>query len=214
MKRLIIVGSILFLLVGCGNNQSIEAAYKSGLAQALPISTNHKKPYYRFYLPPHAGVMVQDEISSIFTVSGSEILMNLKVDYIVGTQFEYEQQEKDIKKEPYFEASASYIDVNNMMKSLHVRVYELDTGEFAIFADNDRIEMISVVNKANLNLNLETMIIILKSTEVDDDKVVTAYSNKEINEKKGTYSEFFEQVPPETGTLKEMYDRINPDNQE
>ena len=100
------------------------------------------------------------------------------------------------------------------MKSLHVRVYELDTGEFAIFADNDRIEMISVVNKANLNLNLETMIIILKSTEVDDDKVVTAYSNKEINENRGTYSEFFEQVPPETGTLKEMYDRINPDNQE
>ena len=57
------------------------------------------------------------------------------------------------------------------------------------------------------------MIIILKSTEVFDDKVVLAYSNKQISKNSGTYSEFFEQVPPETGTLREMYDSINPDNQ-
>lgn len=213
MKKLLSILAILILITGC-SDADVEKAYRSGLSQALPTSTNHKKPYYRYYLPPHVGTKVQDQISSILMVDGYEVLMNLKVEYIVGNEFDYEVQEKESIKTPQFEESTTYVDASNKMQTLNVRVYELNDGNMAVFVDNNRIEMVSVVPKTSLNLTLETMIIITKSTEVNDSAVVAAYSNKEIATNSGTYSEFFEQVPPETGTLKEMYDRINPDNQE
>lgn len=213
MKKLFSIFMILMLIAGC-SEADLESAYRSGLSQALPTSTNHKKPYYRYYLPPHVGTRVQDDISSILMVDGYEVLMNLRVEYIVGEQFDYEVHQKESIKTPKFEDSTTYVDANDNMQSLNVRIYSLDDGNMAVFLDNNRIEMVSVVPEASLNLTLETMVIIIKSTEVNDSGVVAAYSNKEITTNSGTYSEFFEQVPPETGTLREMYDRINPDNQE
>ncbi len=212
MKKLSVLFLTLLLLVGC-TNASIESTYFSGLSQALPVAANNTKPYYRYYLPPHVGVRAQDQTSSILMVDGHEILMNLMVQNIVSKTFEYEAVEKNIKKTPIFEEETTYIDLNGNSQNMNVRVYELNTGELAIFVDNQKIELVSVVLSSSVNITLETMIIILKSTEVFDDKVVLAYSNKQISKNSGTYSEFFEQVPPETGTLREMYDSINPDNQ-
>lgn len=214
MRRLMIVSIILLLLVGCTETKTLEASFKAGLSQALPISTNHNKPYFRYYLPPHVGVKKQDETSSILLINNHEVLMNMRVDYIVSKEFEYTNQEKILEKDPIFSEEKTYVDSDNKMQVLNVRVYELNKKEVLIFADNRKIEMVTVVTKPDMNMTLESMIIILKSSIVFDKEVVSAYSNKVLDKNPGTYSEFFEQVPPETGTIKEMNEKLDPNSGE
>src|SRR5690625_4502740 len=125
MRRLMIVSIILLLLVGCTETKTLEASFKAGLSQALPISTNHNKPYFRYYLPPHVGVKKQDETSSILLINNHEVLMNMRVDYIVSKEFEYTNQEKILEKDPIFSEEKTYVDSDNKMQVLNVRVYEL-----------------------------------------------------------------------------------------
>lgn len=212
MKKLSIILSIMLVLVGCSNrNEDYGAGFRSGLAKPNIQSTNHKKPYYRYYVPPHVGIKKSDRTSTLFSIEGQQVLMALSVDKIVSTKFNYKLNENTINLEkPVFSEEASYIDIRDKSHMMSIRIYKLKNEQFAVYLNNDQINLTAIVPKPNLKITVDTMVSILKTVIVDSEEVVRAYSNKEISTYDSTYSEFFEQTPPETGTIKDMYEQLNP----
>lgn len=210
MKKLGTLFIILFMLVGC-SNQNYTKSFETALKQPGALTTNHKKKLYSYYVPPHVGIKKSDVNSTIFMVEGKDVLMNLKVDRIVSENFDYDLDVKvEINKNPSLVQEAHYMDMQNKTKKMQLRIYLLDSGNHAIFLNNDEVEMVSVVDKTSLSITIFSMVNILRTVVVNKPEVIAAYSSKEISTYDATYSEFFEQTPPETGTIKEMYDRLNP----
>ena len=211
MKKIISILIISILLVGCGKEQSLESVVRSALARPLPVTTNHKKTYLKYYLPPSVGLLKTNENSSLILIDGNQVLMNLNIDSIVADTFNYNDTTKStLEKDFEYQHSGTYYNRNNEEISFNIWVLKLNDGDFALYIDNREVQLISVVPKAQVSITLENMITILRSVEVDASKVVAAYSNKILKKDLIIYSEFFEQVPPETGTLEEMYKQLEP----
>lgn len=210
MKRISLLLILLILLTSCTSND-LGAGFKAGLEKPNISSTNHKKPYYRYYVPPHVGVKKTDKTSSLLDIQGHQVLLSLSVDKIVSTKFDYEMSDDKVKiKEPDFQDSASYIDINDASHKMSIRIYKLKNKNYAIFLNNEQVEFTAIVPLSALKIATDTMVSMLKSVVVDTEKVVLAYSTKEISTYDSTYSEFFEQTPPEAGTIKDMYEQLNP----
>lgn len=211
MKRIALLLLSLFVLVGCTTKMpSLDTGFKQGLSKPVSQSTNHKKRFMRYYTPPHVDVKKADTNSTLFTVEGFDVLMRLSIDKIVSENFDYDKKSETEKtQDPVFEDSASYIDIQDETRNMKVRIYKMNEY-YAIFLNNESVDMLALVPGTNVSITLESMVDILKTVVINKDVVVSAYSNKEISNYDSTYSEFFEQTPPETGTLKDMYEQLNP----
>ncbi len=210
MKKVLALLVIMLVLTAC-TKSSLADGFNSGLTKPTTTSTNHKKNYYRYYLPPHAGVKKSDQTSSLLMVERQHVLLSLSVDKIVSDKFEYDKSDdKIIVKEPVFEDSASYIDIVDKNHVMTIRIYQLENDYYAVILNNEQVELTSIVPKTHLKIVSDTMVGIIKSVVVDKEAVVLAYSNKELSTYDSTYSEFFEQTPPEAGTIKDMYEQLNP----
>lgn len=208
---------LVFTLSACKTNDiSFEKALNLSLSRPLPSGTNHNKPYFKYYLPPDAGVKTSTELASLYTIDNHEIMMNLKVSKVVASQYENHEPEKlkllnEDEKLYYFDNS-KYLDQKDQEREINLRVYELKNQQFAVILENEFVEMLTLVNATNYEFILEHMVAILRSVEVEEEKVFVDFSNKEIIEDKTIHEDFFEHVVPEDGSLIDMYNQLHPDD--
>ena len=205
----------LLVISGCQATAiDFEDTLKQSLSRPLPVSTNHNKPFFKYYLPPNVGVKAATELGSLLELDGNKMMLNLKVSEVVANQ--YEKEPEDIERiddeRILFSDFGRYIDNDDKEWQYLINVYDLQDNKYAVILENEFIEIISLASKENYEFILENMMTILRSVDVEEEKIFLAYSNKEIIENKDIYEDFFEHVVPEDGSLIDMYNQMHPDD--
>ena len=207
---------MLLLLSACKSQPiSFSESLHKSLSRPLPFGTNYSKPYYKYYLPPNMGVKSSTEIGSVLSINRDEIMMNLKVSRVVALSYDDKDFGlDDLKKEEgnIFQEGGHYLDINDKERMFLFTVYEIKKYRYLMVLENERVELVSIVDGHNASYILENMMLILRSLDVNDELIVAQYSNKEIIEDKTIHEDFFEHVVPESGNLIEMYNRLHPDD--
>lgn len=193
-----------------------EQHVNTSLTRPLPAGTNQRKPYFRYYLPPNMGVKASNEVASLIGIGNYELVMNLKVSRVIASQEEKaltpEDINEDLKANLLYEKEGQYVDINEQNQTFYITVFKQGDKHLSVLLENNQVEMIAVVAKEDFAYILEHMMLVLRSIEVDEEKVVKDFSNKEIVEDKTIHEDFFEHAVPESGSLIDMYNRLHPDD--
>lgn len=215
LRRIGILLLALFLLAGCRVETDVDAIIKSSLSRPLPVGANHSKSYLKYYLSPEFGVKTSTPISTLIRVGDTEVMLNLSVSEIVANRYYSDEQlENRVNQElaNVIHSEGTYLDMGDVQRTFRLSVIELEKSK-ALVLENGLVDLVSIVDDSNLAYVLDAMLMIMRSVEVDEDLIVSHYSNKEIIEYNPIHEEFFEQTVPESGSLVDMYNQLNPDNQ-
>ena len=215
LRKLLTLFVTLLLISGCqAKEANFEEALRQTLARPLPVSTNHNKPYFKYYLPPNVGVKTSTELGSLLDLDGHKIMLNLKVSQVVTSQYEETKTnfEKVEDQRILFSDFGHYIDNDDKEWQYRINIYNLKNDTFGLFLENDFVELVALATKEDYEFIFENMMIILRSVDVEEEKIFLAYSNKEIVENKTIHEDFFEHVVPEDGNLIDMYNQMHPDD--
>ncbi|WP_159521044.1 hypothetical protein [Erysipelothrix urinaevulpis] len=215
MRKILLVIASLALLTACQPKPvDFNKTMEESLARPLVSGTNHNKPFYKYYLPPNAGVKSGTQLASLIEVEKQQIMMNLKVSRVVASQHGDGEVNlvKPKNEKIVFSEDNRYLDQEDIERSVLMSVYEFKDNNYMVMIENDFIEMISLVNQANYDFMVEQMIMILRSVQVEERRVFEAYSNKEIVQDSTIQTDFFEHVVPEDGNLIDMYNQLHPDD--
>lgn len=215
LRKLALLLMSLFLVSGCQTEAvNFSEALNQTLARPLPVSTNHNKPFFKYYLPPNVGVKTSTELGSLLVLESHKMMLNLKVSQVVASQYDNEMSDTlEIDDERLlFSDFGTYYDIEGKEWKYRIHVYELNQDRYAVILENDFMELISLASKENYEYLLENMMIILRSVEVEEEKVFAAFSNKEIVADTAIHEDFFEHVVPEEGNLIDMYNQMHPDD--
>ncbi len=208
---------IVLALTACSPKKlNYASQVKTSLKRPLPAGTNQRKPYFRYYLPPNMGVKASNEVASLIGIEHYELVMNLKVSRVIASQEQgdlaQEALSEDLNKKMIFNTDGKYLDLNGQKQAFYLSVFEQDPEHVSLLLENNQVEMIAVVAKTDFSYVFEHMMLVLRSIEVDEKKVVKDFSNKEVIEDKTIHEDFFEHAVPESGSLIDMYNRLHPDD--
>lgn len=215
LRKLGLVLIAIFLLTGCGVETNVDKIMKSSLSRPLPVGANHSKKYLKYYLSPEFGVKTSTPISTLIRVGDAEVMLNLSVSEIVANRYYSDDQiEKRVNEslDNVQKKEGTYLDKGDIQRPFRLSIIELEESK-ALVLENGLVDLVSIVDDTNIAYVLDGMIMIMRSVEVDEDLIVSHYSNKEIIEYNPIHEEFFEQTVPESGSLIDMYNQLNPDNQ-
>lgn len=211
----------MFLLSACSTVSTESDIIKSAFSRPIASGTNYTKSYFRYYLPPYAGVRESTQTSSLVNIGSDLMMIQLNISDIVAKTYYAEEDTANSSVNPidisvpdegrYETLSGSYYDRLNKEHAYTLVSFDVDTSR-AFILKNEYVEITALVPKSEISMMLETMITVMRSVEVEEDEVVARFSNKEIINYESVREEFFELAVPESGTLLDMYNRMNPDN--
>lgn len=207
----------LLVLSGCQKQVALnyDALLYKSLTRSYIESTNHAKPYFKYYVSPTVGVRNKTQLSSILVMEAVDILLNLKVNDIVAHALydkkDVESQLKDVDA-LIFQSTGTFRNRHDEAQTVIFSVIDFEDYK-ALILENDVVDMIAIAPNGLVPIVFETMMMTMRSIEVDRSDVVAAYSDKEIINMNTTYQNFFDHAVPENGALEDMFDRLNPDNE-
>jgi hypothetical protein len=213
MRKLLIL--LVVLLVGCSTTPEdmkpkIDQAIESAIQAKTPSVINQNTPYYSYYLPTHMGRRFVNEVAAILVSNQDEIVLQLDVPSIISQRF-YRTNTANAVSETndrlyYYEYEGSFVSEKDQTHPLTMTVSK-NNDYYTIYMQSDNFILTSSVKLARVEAIVNDMIVILRSASAEKEKVVSAYSNKQVINYKQQVLEIFEQVAPESGTLADM-DRL------
>ena len=213
-KSLYKIGIVLLsgiLLVGCtkveeGINDRLNHKILDVLQEEIhPAHSN--KEYYSYYTEPYIGRLESTDTTNIFTYEGIPFLMNLNIAGIVNDKY-YNQKTslKNMLKDNQIVAQTrgNYVDLNGDEKIFESRIYSYEES-FITFVHSDIIDFIGMSDEVLAPNLAAEMVRILRSVKIDEEKIVSAYSGKEIITHHGTTIELFDNIAPVNGFIEELF---------
>ncbi|MFV0380522.1 MAG: hypothetical protein ACK5KQ_06845 [Anaerorhabdus sp.] len=203
MKKIMLIFMII-LIAGCsGNKQLLERQLVEKLdnvSKTQAISANNQKAFYSYYLEPSVGRRKVGKTYNIFIKDNLEFAMNLNIPFIL-TKEESENKSYDI--EPIMSYDGSYVDINNQELEFKCNIYqnrshsyiEFNTKYMNFYASGSLTEVVGIA---------DNMLTIAKSVTINEDRILTAYSAKEIVEFEKEQLKLYEVMIPENGRIEEM----------
>lgn len=210
MRKLVVL--LLILLVGCTANvekikPQIDQAITSAIQAKISHVLNQNTPYYSYYLPPHIGRRFVNEVATILVSNNDEIVLQLDVPSIISQRFyrtnNANKETLETTQSYYYEYEGVFIDDKEETHPIKLTISE-NQDRFVIYIQSDNFILSSSVKLSRVEEIVNDMIVILRSAVARKDKVVVAYSNKQVINYRQQVLEIFEQVAPESGTLVDM----------
>ena len=212
-KSLIFFVILLFGLSACSDitpeslQYYLKASASDAEKQAISSFNNISKEMYSYYLPPHVGRKNSTDISTILSSNNVNILMNLDViDVISDTYYDTSRSFKSMlaatKDLTNFESNF----VNRDGEPITYRVTVLKVSDTLILLTLEGgYFMFTAITPLILSSEiLFDMLTIAKSCEVNNSKVLLAYSTRESIDYKKETIDMFSQIAPESGTVLDM----------
>ncbi len=205
MKRLFLVFIVLFLLVGCHEVTDIETAIDDTISliesQELTIYDNHEKDYYSYYLPGGVMNLESTDTYNILSTNGVNVILNIDIDKIIKDAYYSDVQGVS---ETYAINDAS-ISKNDTIDGI---AYELEVYEYndryliELFINN--ADMITLVDRNNIDNVLYDMFIIGMSISTNNELVINDFSSRDVIDYHQEAVDLFEIVIPRDGRLDEL----------
>lgn len=216
MKRIIIL-LLSLLLVGCSSNdlKTILDNELSGIENIkYTISPSNKKSLYSYYIQPGIGNKKSLEASNLFEYNNCEFVMNLNVANIVNNKFYSLSTLSNTldKNLLVYTRSSKFIDSSNKSIEYVFNVYNIDNNYF-VYLQSEYFDFYGKISKSEVKEIANIMMIIAKTSIINETKIIAEYSNKESIEYVKESIQLFEVSIPENGRLDEMIsDKENIEN--
>lgn len=213
MRKFLIL--LVFLLVGCvatpeETKPKIDQAIEIAIQAKTPTVINQNTPYYSYYLPTHMGRRFVNEVAAILVSNQTEIVLQLDVPSIISQRFYKNnvktQENSEVIKNYFYEYSGTFIGEDGKTHPFSLRVSQMD-DQYIIYIQSDQFILSSSAALSKVKPIVNDMIVVMRSASANKDKVISAYSNKQVINYQQQVLEIFEQVAPESGTLADM-DRL------
>ena len=214
-KKFWLIIGISFLLAGCSVTRSNvkELASKQlddAVTAEICSSVNINKGLISYYLEPSIGRISGNKSNSVFKIDGYEVVLNIDVSSVITTKYygggTNEQDFRDIDAFPnqIDEVTGSFLSGSGIIKDFRYRLYRVSDNEYGILLQTSNLIMVGKTGRGDVLDVIRKMMSILRTCRVDEEKIISTYSKKElINYKKETL-DIFQKAYPENGSLQDM----------
>lgn len=213
MKKIISLIIVTLIFTGCTSLNSTDIY--DGLDKVVEIEegkqytsrTNNFTDYVNYYLPSDTAEIDSDFTTFTFKYNDSIILYNINIADLINNKY---YPEEALKGDDYFfdnnylfyEHEGNVVSANSEGKYV-VRVYEVE-DEYLISFSNVDSKIYAYATRGDVVEVLRHVFIIAKLAHVDEDKVITNFSDKDvISATKKTIS-LFNYVYPSSGYLSDL----------
>ncbi len=212
MKKIILI--VFLLLSGCMVNYGLDevsSQIKELAKKEISYKYSNNKKYYSYFLDASLNLKYSDDLSSIITYLDEEISLNVNTSTIINNKYYQGNNEANIFDKPILEIKDSYINFENKSLTYHYQVFEIE-NKYLIKCSSDEIDIISYIPKSKLKIISNKIILLLKSSKVDQNEVLKDYSLKTIITNKKEKVDLFKLKTPSSITLEELLKNSNSEN--
>ncbi len=222
MKKLILlVMMAVLLLTGCTQDEepyttvSLLSTVNDAVVAEVPeaVYNNAVKEYYSYYLPRGVGREERDATSNLFNIYGNKAILNIDIASIIAQEY-YEGEDEygkrlrnlDTFSQTEFVTHGKY--VNSGGKEIMYRIYVSSVDEekdYIVMQDNYFL-FAATCYKSQTKDMLYDMMKILRTCSIDDEKIVSVYSNVTETVKKTSIISLFREILPESGYVADYID--------
>ena len=207
MMKFIKVLLICLLLSGCSiiEKRSLDDIL-SDTSYSKARVNNYSK-YVDYYEPSDIHELESDEISTVFELNNSKIIMNVNVAGIINSQYHkdlalVDDGFFDIDKQIY-DKNSFYYDRDNKEIYFFYRLY--DYGDvYLMHLANSFVNIYGYCEAKDLELMTSKIYDLLKSTDVDTASILVNYSSRDVIEYHKSTVNLFETVMPVQGRIDDM----------
>ncbi len=211
-RRIIFILVFLVCLCGCQVSKdslltNLDTILDDATVSSISSKVNMNKGLMSYYLQPSIGRKESNATNSVFVINGNDVIMNIDVSSIVSQK--YYASSSDIRAigtfgNQIYEKKGVFISSTDLVRDYLYRLFEVSSEQYGIILQTSNIIMVAVVPLGDVYNVSSEMMTLIRGCRVDEEAVVSAYSQKEmINYQKETL-DIFEKVYPEEGTLLEM----------
>lgn len=210
---------LCFLLCGCTVNEShikqrVDSVLDVISKEEAVTQTNMRKDYYDYFLPRNVGRRFSEQENGVFLLDNQPFYMNLDIAEVIISEyydplFSYQQKRyNEIMKvgTTLLSRSGEMLNSSDVMRKYKVLLTRVDTNDYFLYVQYGDVYFATVTPLSNVEGLIYEMFKIGRSVKIDSDKILSAYSNKEVVIITKQY-DLFEKVFPENGVV---YDVLNP----
>lgn len=211
MKKILVLILVLLLLAGCKTSLSTGEMFSAvekavSLTVPDPRFNNAKKDYYSYYIPRGVGREERDATSNLFQIYGNEAILNLDIASIIQLQY-YDIEAnssvklRDIGSFQYtnFKKEGTCKDSSNKTINYKILVSAIDQDRNYIIIQTDSFVFASVCPILETDEMIYEMMKILRTCIVNNERIISDYSNVIVEQKKFSIVSLFKDVLPESG---------------
>ncbi|MDO4193131.1 MAG: hypothetical protein Q4D24_07500 [Erysipelotrichaceae bacterium] len=201
----------LLMLAGCSTDRiDVASDVNRKLAEAVEIPAHqpiYNSTCYMYYKEPYVGRITSDLTSNVFSLNGTQFVMNLNVPGIINKAYYPGQTvggmnvkgasiilETAGKYENYDGEQQTYVCRIYRSSSSYVTIMTTDYGEF--FAVSKHYEVAPLAYE---------MLVIAKSLDVDTSEVLDRYSSHSVISYQKKKLELFQNITPVNGVIDELF---------
>lgn len=213
MRKLVLVLSLLIVLTGCQinayfDNTSYDKAIENATKQSMSEYSTMTRDLFSYYLPPSIGRKSATENSVTLQSHNQNILMYLDVINILNQSY-YKNESESLRKllkveNAFYTSRGFYQSVASSPSAYLVSAIKLSDETVLLSLQTESFIFMSIHPLAISPDILYDMMRIARSTKIDKDLILAAYSNREIFDFKTQSLNMFAQSGPESGTVVDM----------
>ena len=218
MKKLLAVLAVLLMITGCSSQASETKNLKSELdgvvSAALNItlpgvdSNNAHKVLYNYYLPRGVGREERNSTSNLFIIYGNRAILNLDIAGILSSSLYHEQGLREIEElaSKDYEKAGILINSAGQEKPYRIVVKKLDEKDAYIITQTSEFMFTVTCPILETDETLYEMIKILRTCQVESEKVIAEYSVSNNASTGSKIIRLFNEILPESGYIRDYID--------
>jgi len=211
MKKMLTVLMIVLFVSACQVQDIQESRLDSILESFNRDQTSHQNvstDHYAFYRPFHVGLKESGTYGVSLQSYNETIVFNVDVVGVLARQLYPSLLNRTLRtltqETPLIHRIGDYRSRNGMFYTYELKIVPVE-DEYHLILRSYHTVLSSHVSLATLEPVLQDMITILMSTTINDNLIITAYSNTQDRFNVAKQSEnLFNQLAPETGTIADM----------
>ena len=216
LRKLLVGLLILTILVGCNNIRLTEENLATELTRIIdqsitmriPSSQNHHRTLFSYYIPPSTGRRASTDVSTVLIIGGYEVVMNLNVSAIIIERHHPEMISDSLSnlqlRNTTFNYSGHFIDFNRDVQEFSLYLNRLDDGNYLLLFNTRDFTYLTSVSLEALPFMVRQLFVIARTTRVNHDEVVAAFSKREIDVTERRIVRIYQAQIPVSGALAEM----------
>ena len=211
MFKKIILVFILFGLCGCATHNDLIKQIEEIVSKEETIvyksRTNSVTDYFSYYLPSDCYERKGDNTTAIVDYNESKIALNLNIKDIISDHYYYDQMLNDDgffdSKNLIYQKSSTFIKNEEENLRYNLYVYQLE-NEFMVHFQDKEVQIYAYCYESDLVQVVRHMFILAKGINIEETKIIDAYSSKEVIDYEKKQINLFNYVIPSTGYLQEL----------
>lgn len=211
MRKLILLFFVIFL-IACENFSLLKL--KTDLKQIAIKQQNENysnfKKYYSFYLEPDISIVKSDDTATIFNYQNQQFSLNVNVANIIQKHYFKEDDKSQFRIDVPIVFEIKDEALNNRKQSFNYQYQLLKLKDkFFIRIQSDEFILEANVLEKQIIAMSSKMMNILKSSKLNEDKIIENFSSKYTITSKKKQVDLFKVLLPSTISLEEVLKNSN-----